>query len=181
VPSDDFGDINKITGRFKIEIVILIDDAASKNNGGEMPFPSGPETQDDSFLAVLDIILIRIFYNGRIEEGNRLNGVFFSEIGPNNILGFFGQGFDSDIQVGKQVLDTFEILVKYFCDITMAAGKLSQHLVEQLCELLVRQRQNHLNDYTCSVIIFSRPKKTCDDTLRIRIELNGFSLDSYWH
>jgi hypothetical protein len=69
VPSGDFGDINKITGRFKIEIVILIDDSASKSNGGEMPLPSGPETQDDSFLALLDIALMRIFYNGRIEKG----------------------------------------------------------------------------------------------------------------
>jgi hypothetical protein len=122
--------------------------------------------------------LIRIFYNGRIEEGGGLNRIFLSEIGPNDILGFLGQGFDCDIQVDEQVFDVFEILVKYFCDIAMAAGKLSQHLVEQLYPFPMRQSQNHLNDYTCSVIT-SRPKETGDDTLRIRIEFNGFSLNSH--
>ena len=72
------------------------------------------------------------------------------------------------------------MLVKYSCDITMAAEKLSQHLLKQLCAFLVRQSQNHLNDYTCSVII-SGQKETGDDTLKVRIELNGSSLDSHWH
>jgi hypothetical protein len=78
------------------------------------------------------------------------------------------------------VFDTFKVLVKYSCNIPMAVGKISQYMVEQLFPFCVRQGQNHLNDYTCSVII-SGPEETGDDTLRIRIELNGFSLDSHWH
>ena len=144
-----------------------------------MAFASCPETEYDSFAAFWDIALVRIFDDGRIEEGSRLNGEFLCEIGSDDVSCFLRQRFDRDIEVVKQVFYPFEILVKCSCDIAVASGKVSQDLLEQPGLLVLGHCQDHPNGCACPVL--SGQEETGDDTPGIGVEIYGFSLDGDCH
>ncbi|MGD9974658.1 MAG: hypothetical protein AB7S77_16480 [Desulfatirhabdiaceae bacterium] len=59
---------------------MLVEYAASENNGGNMTFPGGAQTHDKPKAALFKIALNRMRNNGRIEQSGRFNGILLCKI-----------------------------------------------------------------------------------------------------
>ena len=68
-------------GRPHGDLVIGMDNALAKNDGGKMAFAGCAKTHDEADLAFAKIPLVAMLDDGGIKKRGRLDGVFRGEIG----------------------------------------------------------------------------------------------------
>ena len=130
------------SGGTHLDLMIGMDDAGSKSDGGNVPFPGGAQAENKPQSAGWQIGLVRVRNDGWIEQGSGFQGVFGQKIGADQQSPLFGQ-----VLILRQPLaDLFEAFQKELADLLVPLGEVGADLVQERTDLVFRERHDPGDD-----------------------------------
>ncbi len=162
----DLGCAQERADRLQEDRIVTVDQGAAEDDRGDMPFAGGAKAEDHAGLSLLEVVLLGIDDDRRIEKGGGFNGVFHGETGTEQQLSFLGQGG----RLGDAGADPLVIPHQHGADVLMAVGKLLERLLELGLDKGFVQRQDAMDDRG-DVALRSGAERTGNDPARVGADI----------
>ena len=155
-----------------LDLVVGVDDAGAKDDGGDVPLARRPQAHDDPHRAGGNVALVVMRNDRRIEECRGFERIFRGQVGP-----------DQHLAIARAVVwlaGDFQarpvVLVKHRGDAAMAGAKLHEHVVQQAVDLFVAQGAHAVDD-VADPLLPAGIEETGNDAAKIAAEGNRQTAD----
>jgi len=118
-----------------------MNDTSSKRDGGNVAFTRGAQAENKPQRARRQTSLVRVRYDGRIEQGSGFQRVLREEIGADQEPPSFGY-----VLKRQRLAHLFEALEEELADLLVALRKLSGYFGQQLPSAVFRERHDPGDD-----------------------------------
>lgn len=113
-----------------------------------MPLAGGAEAQNDARGSLLEVTLVWVGHDGRIEEGGRLNGVFVREVGANQTPPLLRQ-----LHVLGQIATNLQkVPAKDLPNVLVTRGEAGDDLFKHTIHLFFGQSENPIDDLSYALV-----------------------------
>ena len=171
--------LQQIIHRINIQVVILMKQSGTKNNGRNVSFSRCSETEDHPLLALSGFGLIRVLNHRRIKEGCWFNEIFHGKTGADQYSSWIIESLWINIQLFKQVLDAVKMLLKDLRNIPVSHRVIPQGMFQCKRSSLLGHIKN--SAYGVYSPLFACKKKTGNDSTGFRVKYDIFSFYGSLH
>ncbi len=128
--------------RENLDPLIGMDNAGSKRDGGDVPFSSGAQAENEPQRSSLQARLIGVRDDGGIEQRRGFQRVFRQKVGADQEPSLFGH-----IPIRQhQAAHLFEAFQEAIVNVIVPLGKFSGDFIQQRADALFRQRHDPGDD-----------------------------------
>jgi len=137
--------LGEAAARVDLDLVVGIDDAGTKDNGGDVPLARRPQTHDDPDRTGGNVALVVMGNDRRIEQRRGFDRILRGQVGSDQHPAI-ARAVVRLVRLAGDFQGRPVVLVEHGSDFAVAGAELEEHLVQQAVDLFVAQGAHALED-----------------------------------